>query len=88
MKYQINKIIHTIPIIDIKTGLSVDYFRIFLNQVIERGLIIGTGSPVGAIEAQQGVEYMDEIGAPGAIKYIKQVADVGGDKTLGWVAIG
>lgn len=76
------------PVVDPSNGFSTDQFRIFLNQVIERGLIIGTGSPAGVIAAQQGVEYMDETGAAGSVKWIKQLADVAGDKTQGWVAIG
>lgn len=72
----------------LESGLPTDQFRAFLLQVQQRGLIIGTGSPLGVVQAEQGVEYMDEIGAPGSVKWIKQLADVGGDKTLGWIAIG
>lgn len=88
MRYQINKINFTQPLIDRHNGFATDQFRIFLSQVIERGLIIGDGSPDGVIEAQQGVEYMDQTGIAGSVKWIKQQADIGGDKSLGWVAIG
>lgn len=88
MRYMVNRINHTQPVIDPANGFATDQFRIFLNQVFDRGLIIGDGSPDGIIEAQQGVEYMDQGGAPGAIKWIKQQADIAGDKSLGWVAIG
>jgi hypothetical protein len=50
--------------------------------------LIGTGSPEGVVEAQQGVEYMDETGTTGSVKWIKQLADISGDKSQGWVAIG
>lgn len=88
MRYQINRPIHTQPIVNPNNGFSTDNFRIILNQIYERGLIIGDGSPDGVIEAQQGAEYMDQGGAAGSVKWIKQVADIGGDKSLGWVAIG
>jgi len=67
--------------------LMTTQFRLFILQVQERGLLIGTGSPEGVVEAQQGVEYMDETGGVGAVKYIKQSADIAGDRTRGWVAI-
>lgn len=75
------------PIIDSQKR-PLDAFRIFLWDVWRRGLLIGEGSPEGIVEAEQGQEYMDENGAPGAIKYIKQQADIGGDRKFGWVAIG
>lgn len=88
MRYQINRPNHTLPIVDPNNGFATDQYRIMLNQIYDRGLIIGTGSPDGVIEAQQGVEYMDEAAAAGSIKWIKQQADIGGDRSLGWVAIG
>jgi hypothetical protein len=66
---------------------AVDTFRIFLFEVAQRGLLIGTGSPEGVVEAQQGVEYMDDAGTAGNIKYIKRDADVAGDRTKGWILI-
>jgi hypothetical protein len=66
---------------------AVDTFRIFLLEVAQRGLLIGTGSPEGVVEAQQGVEYMDDAGTAGNIKYIKRDADVAGDRTKGWILI-
>ena len=63
-------------------------FRVFIRQVQERNLFIGTGSPETVVLAQQGAEYMDDAGAPGAVLYIKQLADIGGDRTQGWQAIG
>lgn len=68
--------------------MTHDTFNLWVRQVTERGLIIGTGNPENVVTAQQGVEYMDEAGPAGAVKYIKQVADIGGDRSKGWVAIG
>lgn len=71
-----------------KDGTVEDHYRIFVHEVYLRGLLIGTGSPEGVVEAQQGQEYMDEEGLTGAVKYIKQLSDISGDRTQGWVAIG
>lgn len=88
MRQTIIKINTTTPIVDPKTGMVNDQFRLFLLQTAERGLLIGTGSPEGVVAAQQGAEYMDEAGAAGSVKWIKQLADISGDKSQGWVAIG
>ena len=50
-------------------------------------LIVGTGSPEGAVEAFVGREYMDDAGTAGSIKYIKRDADVAGDKSKGWILV-
>jgi len=71
-----------------RTGIPEERFRVFLHEVQLRGLLIGIGSPEGVVEAQQGQEYMDEEGLAGAVKYIKQLPDILGDRKLGWVAIG
>ena len=68
-----------------------DLFRDFLNaitnQVNERSLLLGSGSPDGVVEAVKGREYMDEAGTASTIKYIKKFDDVAGDKTLGWILV-
>lgn len=86
MRTTINSYDPTVPIVE-GAGRPSELFLILLRQLEERGLIIGTGSPEGTIEAQQGREYMDETGVAGAVKYIKQQADIAGDRTRGWVAI-
>jgi len=45
----------------------------------------GTGSPEGVVPADQFQHYYDTAGAAGAVLYIKVQADIGGDKTQGWV---
>lgn len=86
MRNTITRLNATAPIID-DEGYPLQQFRVFLLQVQERGLIIGTGSPEGVVEAEQGVEYMDDTGTAGSIKYIKRDANVGGDKSLGWILV-
>ena len=87
MRNTITQLDASVPLVNRNTGLPYDQFRIFLLQVQERGLIIGTGTPNGVVEAEQGIEYMDDTGPSGAVKYIKRNADVGGDKSLGWIAV-
>lgn len=87
MRNTIARLDHSQPIVA-KNGMATDHFRLFLLQVAERGLLIGTGSPDGVVEAQQGVFYMDDAGAAGSVLWLKQLADVSGDKTDGWIAIG
>jgi hypothetical protein len=66
----------------------MNQFRIFLLQVQERGLIIGTGSPEGVVEAEQGQVYMDDAGTAGNIVYIKRDPyDGSGDKSNGWILV-
>lgn len=88
MRNTITRLNASTPLLNPATGLPFDQFRIFLLQVQERGLIIGTGSPEGVVEAEQGVEYMDAAGTAGNIKYIKRDADDGaGDKSKGWILV-
>lgn len=87
MRKTITRIDSTYPIVD-RNGRMTDQYRLRELQVEENGLIIGTGSPEGVVEAQQGTRYMDDtLPAPASILYIKHQADIGGDKTQGWVAI-
>lgn len=70
-----------------KGGLMQDAFRLFVSAVAKLALLQGSGSPEGVVEAEQGREYMDTAGTASTIKYIKRDADIGGDKSLGWILI-
>ena len=70
-----------------ENGIMSDSFQRWVNQMTGLDLIVGTGSPEGVIEATVGREYMDDAGLAGAVKFIKQLPDIGGDRTKGWVAI-
>lgn len=74
------------PIVD-SNGLMTDAFQRWINDVTRLDLMVGVGSPEGNIEAEIGREYLDTTGAAGAVKFIKQLPDIGGDRTQGWVAI-
>ena len=71
MRNTITRYDQNIPLVLKETMSSSEAFNLWMRQVTDRGLLIGTGSPVGVIEAQQGVEYMDEAGAAGSVKWIK-----------------
>lgn len=70
-----------------ENGIMTDEFQRWVTSVTNEGLIVGTGSPEGVIEATVGREYLDDTGLAGAVKFIKQLPDIGGDRTQGWVAI-
>ena len=74
------------PIVD-ENGVMTDAFQRWVSEMTRLDLIIGTGSPEGVIETNVGREYLDDTGGAGAVKYIKQLADIGGDRKMGWVAI-
>ena len=65
--------------------------REFFRTVMDRALIIGTGSPEGVIEALQGASYMDDAGTAGAIHYLKRDNDDGvlptPNKKIGWILV-
>ena len=68
-------------------GTMEQSFRSWTANVTRLSLIIGTGSPEGAISATQGREYMDDAGTAGAIKYIKRDDNIGGDTSQGWILV-
>lgn len=62
-------------------------FRASLIKLFSRSLIVGSGNPDGVVEANQGALYMDQDAAAGDILYVKRLASVSGDVTLGWRAV-
>ena len=70
-----------------KDGTMQDVFKLFTLAVAKLSLLQGSGSPEGVVEAEQGREYMDTAGTASTIKYIKRDADIGGDKSQGWILI-
>ena len=69
-------------------GLMHQTFRTWTQDATRELLpLIGTGNPEGVIEALQRRQYMDDAGTAGAILYIKRDADIGGDKTMGWILV-
>jgi len=74
------------PIVD-KNGIPTSDFARWITQVTNNDIIIGTGSPEGIVEATVGRQYMDDSGSSGSILYIKKLADIGGDRTQGWILV-
>lgn len=74
------------PVVTTK-GLLLSAFRTFLSDLADMHTLSGTGSPEGVVEARSLKRYMDDAGTAGAILYIKQVDDIGGDKSLGWILV-
>ena len=64
-----------------------EWSRLITNEVNNRSLIFGTGSPDGVVEASKGATYQDDTGTASLIRYAKQVNDIAGDKSLGWILI-
>lgn len=62
-------------------------FRAWVSGVTDLDIITGTGTPEGVVEAAQKRLYMDETGVSGSVLYIKRDADIGGDRTQGWIAV-
>ena len=88
MKRTILKYDPVIPLVNSENGIVSNLFSSWMSQVYERGLLIGTGSPEGLVDARQGTEYMDDEGTAGSVLYIKQKTSIGNDTKKGWVAIG
>lgn len=74
------------PIVDDK-GVMTGAFRLFVVQLQDNALIIGTGSPEGVVTAIQGVQYMDDAGTSGSILYVKRDTDIAGDYSKGWILV-
>lgn len=86
MKLPVNELSRSIPVVDDKMR-PLNVLHQFSVDVARLSTIVGIGSPEGVVEAEVAREYLDTTGGPGAVKYIKQLSDIGGDRSLGWVAI-
>ena len=69
------------------SGLQTQEMRTWVKVITNRALIIGTGSPEGAIDALQGSSYMDDSGSTGSILYVKRDSNIGGDGSFGWILV-
>ena len=76
----------TSPIVNEKGEMRLEMI-LWVQTINNRTLIIDAGRPEGVISAVIGAEYMDSNGTTSNVKYIKQKADIAGDKTLGWILI-
>ena len=81
-----NVLHRSIPVVD-DQGRPLQNLQLFSEEIESMSLIIGIGSPEGIYRARVGREYLDTTGGIGAVKYIKQLAEIGGDDKLGWKPI-
>lgn len=75
------------PIVD-ENGRMTDAFQRWVTQMTRLDIIIGTGSPETVIPAIVGRFYIDDSGSGATLLYTKKLADIGGDNTQGWEAVG
>lgn len=74
------------PVVD-ETGKPLRNLNLFTEDVSRLPILFGSGSPNGIIEARATRLYMDTSGGSGSILYIKQVDDIAGDKSDGWILV-
>ena len=75
-------------IVEVDGSLTIQS-RTFFRTILDRSLIIGSGSPEGVVPALQGSSYMDEDASVGSIVYSKQKdADGSGVESNEWKLIG
>lgn len=75
------------PIVD-ENGVMLDNFARWVLQITNNDLIVGSGSPESVIEATVGRRYLNDTGTTNTLFYIKKLADIGGDASQGWEAVG
>lgn len=68
-------------------GKMTDQFRFWVQKVNENQVIIGTGNPEGVLDATLYTLYIDETTPTSPVQYRKMLAEIGGDKLKGWVAL-
>lgn len=62
-------------------------FRYFAQKVSEAVVIVGSGTPEAVVEAPQYSLYIDETVPTIPVQYRKMLADIGGDRTQGWIVV-
>lgn len=70
-----------------KNGQMEQRFRSWTQEVSRLAIIEGAGSPEGVVQALPTSLYMDNAGASGSVLYIKQKADIAGDRSQGWILV-
>lgn len=74
------------PIVD-DSGKMAQAFRTWTLDASLSIPIVGTGSPEGLVAARQFQLYIDSTGSAGSIEYRKMLAEIGGDRTQGWILV-
>ena len=74
------------PIVE-RDGTMANAFRQYTQDAALSIHITGTGTPEGNVEARQFSLYLDTSGGAGSIQYRKMLAEIGGDRKRGWIAV-
>lgn len=62
-------------------------FRAWTLQASKSIPLLYAGTPEGNVTAEQYQFLINTTGASGTLLYIKMLSDIGGNKSLGWVAV-
>ena len=80
------KVIPPLPVNAIvKNGIPNLEMTNWMESVSDLVPRVDSGSPEGVLEARQGALYIDQDGSSGSRFYFKLLAEIGGDRTKGWV---
>lgn len=74
------------PIIE-DNGTMAQPFRSWALQASKSIPLLYAGTPEGNVTAEQYQFLINTTGASGTLLYIKMQPDIGGNKSLGWVAV-
>lgn len=66
-------------------GNPTQNFQVGWEQVRRLTTLVGTGSPEGAVIAQEGRFYLSQGDYPAL--YVKKLNDIAGDRSLGWMMV-
>lgn len=82
----INQLNNSLPIVDSDRQM-IRRFSDWTKSVTKLDPFFGSGSPEESLEADQFRFYIDLEGTTGNILYVKQLSDIDGDKTRGWILV-
>ena len=71
-----------------KDGKMEQPFREVMRSLTDQLPMTGTGTPEGVVNAPQFSLYLDTTPAASPVEYRKMLAQIGGDTTQGWIAVG
>lgn len=74
------------PVVD-DNGRPLRNLNLFSEGASRLPMLKGVGSPEGVVASRQDRLYRNTAGTAGNILYVKNVDDVAGDKTLGWILV-
>jgi hypothetical protein len=80
------KLSGTQSIVD-ENGQPGQVFREWALRVANDMVIVGTGTPEGAVEAAQYTLYIDETDPAIPVSYRKMIPEIGGDRKTGWIQL-